>query len=91
MGQLARLAGAYKGADQFLELRFPRNTMQLNALSSLGAIDFRLLRPDNGLLDQNNDYSFQANYGNVALNNRIIVFLTTRSFLVHSLWSQPPG
>ncbi|RYF75111.1 MAG: hypothetical protein EOO39_07435 [Cytophagaceae bacterium] len=78
MARVVRLASPVTGADSYVELSFSGNTMQLNALSSLGAIDFRLVRSDNGLFDQNNDYSYGANYGNVGLNNRIAAYLNNQ-------------
>ncbi|RYF55675.1 MAG: hypothetical protein EOO39_37715, partial [Cytophagaceae bacterium] len=59
--RVVRLASPVSGADSYVELSFPGNSSQLNALSSLGAIDFRLVRSDNGLFDQTNDYSYGAN------------------------------
>ena len=79
--QVVKLGTPVGRADSYVELTFPGNPMQLNALSSLGAIDFRLVRSDYGLFDQSNDYSFMANYGNGGLNNRVTAYLNnTRIF-----------
>lgn len=62
-------------ADSYVELSFPGNTMMINPLSSLGYIDFRIMRSDYGLFDQSNDYSYAPNYGNMGLNNRTTAYL----------------
>ncbi|GAB3739000.1 hypothetical protein GCM10028816_44470 [Spirosoma lituiforme] len=76
--RVVRLPSPVNGADSYVELSFAGNSMQVNALSSLGVIDFRLVRSDNGLFDQNNDYSYGANYGTVGLNNRITAYLNNQ-------------
>lgn len=73
--RVVQLASPVNGADSYVELSFSGNTGQLNPLSSLGFVDFRLVRSDYGLLNQANDYSYAANYGNVGLNNRITAYL----------------
>ena len=65
-------------ADSYVELRTVPTSLSLSPMSSLGAIDFRLVRSDNGLFDQSNDYSYAANYGTVGLNNRVTVLLNNR-------------
>ncbi|GAB4050332.1 hypothetical protein GCM10028810_44340 [Spirosoma litoris] len=62
------------GADSYVELKI-LSTGTLAAMTSLGAIDFRLVRSDYGLLDQTNDYSYMSNYGATVLNPRICVYL----------------
>ena len=73
--RVVQLASPVNGADSYVELSFSGNTGQLNPLSSLGFVDFRLVRSDYGLFNQANDYSYAANYGNVGLNNRITAYL----------------
>ncbi|GAB3739057.1 cellulose binding domain-containing protein [Spirosoma lituiforme] len=76
--RVIKLASPVDGADSYAELSFPGNTTQLNALSSLGGIDFRLVRSDYGLFDQTNDYSYTSNYGSVGLNNKITTYLNNQ-------------
>ncbi|WP_157815914.1 cellulose binding domain-containing protein [Spirosoma pollinicola] len=73
--RVMQLASPVNGADSYVELSFSGNTGQLNPLSSLGFVDFRLVRSDYGLFNQANDYSYAANYGNVGLNNHITAYL----------------
>ncbi|OZI08998.1 hypothetical protein BWI93_06240 [Siphonobacter sp. BAB-5385] len=73
--QVVRLSSPVNGADSYVELSFPESTRRLSPLSSLGFIDFRLVRSDFGLLNQNNDYSFAPVYGSVRLNSRITAYL----------------
>ncbi|AUD03676.1 cellulose binding domain-containing protein [Spirosoma pollinicola] len=80
------LAQAVPGADSYVELK-PVSNATLAPMSSLGAIDFRLMRSDNGLLDQRNDYSYAANYGTVGLNSHVGVYL--KGVLVYG--SSPEG
>ena len=65
-------------ADSYVELRTVPTSLGLSPQSSLGAIDFRLVRSDNGLFDQSNDHSYLPNYGSVGLNNRVTVLLNNR-------------
>ena len=76
--RVIKLSAPVNGADSYVELQTVPTSMSLSAMSSLGVIDFRLVRSDNGLLDQNNDYSFSPNYGTVSLNNRVSVLLNNR-------------
>lgn len=71
--RVVSLTPAVTGADSYVEIKFVGSGV-LAPMSSLGAIDFRLVRSDNGLLDQRNDYSYAANYGNVGLNPTIGVY-----------------
>ncbi|WP_158500562.1 cellulose binding domain-containing protein [Spirosoma radiotolerans] len=73
--RVVRLAAPVNGADSYVELSFPGNPRQLGPLSSLGVIDFRLVRSDFGLFNQGNDYSYAPIYGPVGLNNRVTVLL----------------
>ncbi|GAB3737536.1 cellulose binding domain-containing protein [Spirosoma lituiforme] len=76
--RVVKLPAPVEGADSYVELSFPNNTMSVNALSSLGVIDFRLVRSDYGLFNQSNDYSYAANYGNVGLNAKVAAYLDNR-------------
>ena len=73
--RVVQLSAPVSGADSYVELSFPGNSMQLGALSSLGVIDFRLVRSDYGLFDQSNDYSYAGNYGYVGLNTHVASYL----------------
>ncbi|GAB4012832.1 hypothetical protein GCM10028808_30260 [Spirosoma migulaei] len=63
------------GADSYVELKMAPSALSIAPMSSLGAIDFRLVRSDYGLLNQTNDYSYVSNYGAAVLNPRICVYL----------------
>ena len=76
--RVIKLPAPVGGADSYVEMSFPNSPMQVNALGSLGIIDFRIVRSDYGLFEQSNDYSYAANYGNVGLNNRVTVLLNNR-------------
>ena len=76
--RVIKLPAPVNGADSYVELRTVPTSLSLSPMSSLGAIDFRLVRSDNGLFDQSNDYSYMANYGNVGLNNHVTVLLNNR-------------
>ena len=62
------------GADSYVELKL-LGSGTLASMGNLGAIDFRIVRSDYGLLDQTNDYSYVGNYGAVVLNPHIGVYL----------------
>ena len=74
--RVVQLPSSVNGADSYVELTFMPGMSLLAPQSSLGAIDFRIVRSDYGLLDQSNDYSYAANYGNVGLNTHITAYLS---------------
>ncbi|QMW04930.1 cellulose binding domain-containing protein [Spirosoma foliorum] len=76
--RVVKLPSPVNGADSYVELSFPGSTMMVNALSSLGVIDFRLVRSDNGLFDQTNDYSYAPSYGNVGLNDHVTAYVNNQ-------------
>ncbi|UHG93670.1 hypothetical protein LQ777_11290 [Spirosoma oryzicola] len=76
--RVIKLPAPVGGADSYVELRFTGGPLTLNPGSSLGAIDLRIVRSDNGLFDQSNDYSYAPNYSGLGLNNRITVLLNNR-------------
>ncbi|MCK8490742.1 hypothetical protein M0L20_02695 [Spirosoma sp. RP8] len=85
--RIIKLPAPVGGADSYVELRFTGGPLTLNPGSSLGAIDLRIVRSDNGLFDQSNDYSYAPNYSGLGLNNRITVLLNNRLIF----GTPPPG